>query len=306
MVEKGASPSVTAVVLTWNDTEMAGRCVESVLGNDYENLRVLLVDNGSAEPCGETVRERFPEIDLVVLPRNRGFTGGCNAGLSKAISDGAEYVFLLNNDTVVEARAIGRVVRYLEEHPNTAAASALIIFPGEPQFYYGSVDRNIARHTRPDDETPMEGRDWPDRETEFLPACAEMFRAKAVREVGLFDESLGTCWEDYDLCLRLTGAGWRLATVGDAHVEHWHGATTGRASPYITYYFTRNRLICLFRYGRPSGILRSLPRLVRTFWWQINGYGLGDWPCHAAFLKGILHFILGVRGLGAPPKQRKG
>lgn len=65
------TPLVVAAVLTWNDTEMTSACLRSVFASDYSNVKVVLVDNGSSEPCGRRLRERFPAIDLVELKENR-------------------------------------------------------------------------------------------------------------------------------------------------------------------------------------------------------------------------------------------
>jgi len=302
------TPSVFAMVLTWNDTEMASQCIQSLRKSDYGQLEIVLVDNGSAEPCGERLAAAFPEIDVVVLPENRGFTGGCNAGLARALERGADYVFLLNNDTVVDPGAVSALVRELEARQDVGAASALILFGDgkRVQFHTGIIDRDVARHTHPRSGEKVRSGDWPTTETQFAPACALMLRTAALRAVGTFDETLGTCWEDYDLCLRFEAAGWRLIVVGDARVTHRHGATTGRVSPYITYYMTRNRLICLFRHGRPSKMLARSLFLARSFWWQIKQYGLRNWECHRAFVKAWIHFALGVRGEGRAPKIRRG
>jgi GT2 family glycosyltransferase len=113
--------------------------------------------------------------------------------------------------------------------------------------------------------------------------------------VGYLDESLGTCWEDFDMCLRVADAGYRIMTIGSARVVHLHGKTTGRNSPYIVYYLTRNRLICLCRYNSWGRVLRCAPQLVRSLAWQVRGYG-GDLGCHRAFVLGIADFALGRRG----------
>jgi GT2 family glycosyltransferase len=147
-------------------------------------------------------------------------------------------------------------------------------------------------------------REWPTVEHEFAPFVAVMFRREALLAVGLLDETLCICWEDYDLCIRLTDGGWSIITTGASEVVHLGSATTGRSSPYITYYSARNRLICLFRYGRLLGILRQGPFIIRSFVWQIKEYGLGNWMCHRALLKGLIHFLLGVRGEGNPPTRR--
>lgn len=301
-------PAVVAVVLTWNDTEMTAKCLESLMRNDYENLHVILVDNGSSTPCGEALKEQFPKVDLLVLPKNRGFTGGSNAGIKRALERNPRYVHLIGNDSTFARDAISHLVAGLEEQEDVGGASPLILFPGEDrivQYYWGTIDRDFASSARFELGVPHDSRSWPTRETGFVPFIAVMFRAEALREVGDFDERLGTCWEDFDMILRLKDANWRLITVGDAEVAHAASMTTGRRSPYITYFKSRNRLICLLRYARLRKTLRRPIYLLRTFWWsfRLNGWSLS---CHAAYARGILDFLLGVRGEGHPPTNRKG
>lgn len=301
-------PHVIAVVLTWNDTDMVKTCIRSVLANSYEPKAVVLVDNGSHPPAWPVIKETFPFVEVVPLPENMGFTGGCNRGIERALDLGADYIFLLNNDTVVHEQAIAHLVRAMEARPDVAMASAVLLFPGEErrvQFYRSRLLRDCARHVRFGEGETLAEKHRGIIETEFAPACAVLFRPEALRQVGLFDERLFTNWEDYDLCCRFLDAGWKLVTVGDAEVVHAHGKTTGRISPFITYFFARNRLVCLFRYGRPWGILRNALPIARTFFHQMRAYGLTNWPAHRAFLCGIADFLLGIRGKGHAPENTR-
>jgi GT2 family glycosyltransferase len=300
-------PNVVAIVLTWNDTAMSARCIQSLIDTRYPGLEIVLVDNGSTPPCAAPLKEQFPEIHTMALDQNYGFTGGCNAGLQYGLDRGARYLFLLNNDTIVGPDAITELVKAMNAHEEAGAASPLLLFPGEDrrvQFFQGFFNRDLARHWATEDGEPWQPGYARTIETDFIPACAPIYRAEALRQVGLFDESLFTNWEDYDLHVRLHDAGWKLLTVGTAEVVHAHGQTTGRISPFITYLFTRNRLVCLFRHGRPMGIIRHLPLYLRTIIWQMREYGWTNWPAHRAFLRGTLDFFLGIRGKGNVPTKR--
>lgn len=305
-------PRVVAVVLTWNDTAMTADCIESVLASDYPDLEVVLVDNGSSEPCGERLKARFPDIDLIVLPQNRGFAGGSNAGFERSFALGADYVHLIGNDSTIAFTAISELVRVMEDDASLAAVSPLLFDPTEPdeprvvQFYYGELNRTRAIHRHFGVGVPFSSHAWPTVIAEFVPFVAVMLRCSALRQVGIFDEGLFTCWEDYDLCIRLADANWRIAAGGNAHVVHKGSATTGRFSPYITYFNTRNRLICLFRHASPGQILRQAPFLLRSFFWQVRRYGFGNWACHKALLFGAVDFLTGVRGVGHAPFDRSG
>jgi GT2 family glycosyltransferase len=308
-LESSRAPLVVAVIITWNDVEMTASCVESVLASDYRPLRVLLVDNGSATPCGEELRGRFPEIELLALPENRGFSGGANRGLAWALEQGADYIHLIGNDSTLARDAISRLVMALQSRPETGGASPLLLHAESVkrvQFYTGTIERNRARHIHHHENLPYASREWPTAQSEFVPFVAVMFRRQALEEAGMFDESFSTCWEDYDLCIRFNDAGWPFIAVGDAEVVHLGSVTTGRRSPYITYYSTRNRLICLFRYGHPLALLREAPFIARTFYRQIGRYGFGNWACHKAFVRGVVDFVFGVRGECKVPRVRSG
>ena len=300
-------PLVAAAVLTWNDTEMTTECLRSVFANDYGNLRVILVDNGSNEPVGEQLKQQFPDVDLVVLPKNRGFTGGANQCLKRGLEIGAEYIQLIGNDAVLAPNAISELVNSMEANSTIGGASPLVLDPGGEtvQFYYASLNRDLCMHFHHEHGPRLDSRDWCSRESEFIPFIAVMFRSSALREVGILDESLGTCWEDYDLIVRMADAGWRLLMVTSTTLEHRSGGTTGRFSPYITYYLIRNRLVCLFRHTKISSIARNSPKILKSIFIQIRSNGK-NWACQRALLRGIFDFLLGIRGEGNPPVSRKG
>ena len=303
--ESEEHPLAIAVVLTWKDTEMAARCIESVYANNYPNKKCIIVDNGSDPPGCPILCEQFPDLEPVQLDKNYGFTGGCNRGMERAIELGADYVFMLNNDTIIHENAITELVNAMEAEPRCGMATPIILFPGEEkriQFFTGTMDRDVARHVHPGENNMMTDEHRRTVETEFAPAVAPMYRAETLREVGMFDERLFTNWEDYDLVCRMQDADWKFFSVGTAEIIHAHGQTTGRISPFITYLFTRNRLMCLFRYGRPMGILRKFPFYLRTCYWQIRNYGFDNWPAHRAFIKGVFDFLMGIEGGDSVPK----
>lgn len=300
------TPLVVAAVLTWNDTAMAAACLRSVFESDYPNLKVVLVDNGSTEPCGQRLKEQFPQVEVIALPENRGFTGGGNVCLQRGLELGADYVQLIGNDSVLAKDAISNLVRELEARPQVGGASPLILDPGGEtvQFYWATINRNQSKHIHHEFGGRLDGRSWPTRESEFIPFVCMMWRASVLREIGLLDHSLWVACDDYDYCCRVANAGYRLLMVTDAHVEHRSGATTGRESAYITYYTIRNRLVCLFRYGSPGGILRESPWIIRNFIHQARVNGT-NWNKHRAMLFGMVDFARGVRGPGRPPIDRK-
>jgi GT2 family glycosyltransferase len=303
-----AAPRVIAVVLTWNDVEMARNCIASLYGNKYPGLQVVLVDNGSKIPVVQPLKNMFPGLVTLPLDRNYGFTGGCNRGIERALAMGAEYVFLLNNDTVVHGGAIDELVNCMARNPGAGMVSAMLIRDGYPKrvfSYHRLIDRNKARIYTVGDNTEWKPILKNTFSSDFVPACAVLFRRKALIDVGLFDESLFTNWEDYDLCLRFARAGYWMLFEGRAEVTHFHGKTTGKRSPFITYLSTRNQLICLFRYARWNAILWQSPFIAMSYVRKLRDHGWSNTACHRAFLLGLIHFVLGVRGKGRAPEDMR-
>src|SRR3954447_1414999 len=94
-------PHVAIVILAWNGREDTLRCLESVDALDWDDLSTIVVDNGSSDGVVEAVRERFPHVRVIRSERNLGFAGGNNLGLRAAHEAGADYLMILNNDTVI-------------------------------------------------------------------------------------------------------------------------------------------------------------------------------------------------------------
>ena len=314
-------PFVSVVVLTWNDTQMTRKCLAHLFASSYPNFNVILVDNGTRTPCGRELAAEFPKVELIELSRNLGFAGGGNVGLKRALELNPKYVCHLNNDAFVAKDAIALLVGALEERPKCGIAHPILLYPNEDrvQFYTATLDRDMARHDHAHVGDRLSTGSWPTVESEFVPACAIVYRAEALRTVGIYDEKFGTSWEDYDIILRFRDAGWQVVVVGDARVEHRSHQTTGTVSPYIVYHSTRNRLICLQRYARRSELLRRAPLLVRSFFWDVRGYGLTNWAGHKSFILGFWDFLRGNVGeksrfyVAAPgsadqpkPRQRDG
>lgn len=292
-------PFVVVVVLTWNDTELTSACLRSVFASDYTNRKVILVDNGSTPPVGPDLRDRFPDVLLVQNPENQGFSGGANRGLEKALELSPDYIHFLGNDATLAPDTISKLVEACRSDPSIGVAGPLLLDPGEEpivQFYTASLDRERTTHVHHRLKEPYIAANFPTTECGFIPCVAPFFRAEALREVGLFDESFGTCWEDYDLCIRFHDAGWKYVSVGAATATHIGSYTTGRVSPYIVYHSTRNRLICMSRYAGRFALLKHFPYYIRSQWFQMKQYGLTNWEGHAAYFRGIRDYLRRVRG----------
>lgn len=301
------TPHVTVVVLSWNGREDTLACLESLAAATYPRLGVLVVDNGSGDGSPEAVAAAHPDVALVRLDANLGFAGGMNVGIAEALSRGAELVMLLNNDTEVEPGFLEPLVDALEPDEAVAAACSQIVFRDDPAtvWYAGASFRPGRGHHGANRGYggPRLSAATPPFVTDRACGGAMLVSARALAELGDFDESLFAYAEDTDWSLRSARAGWRLLVVPASVVRHAVSAASGGASsPDTLYYGLRNGLVVAERWaplGRVrtglrrgeavaahlaqalrSGRRRAGARAVRDGWRDLRAGRLG--PRHAA------------------------
>ena len=112
-----ANPLVYAVVLAWNQLSETLECLASLQQTLYHPLHVLLVDNGSSDGTADEVARQFPAVEIARLPENVGIARGYNAGVEIALERQAEYVMVMNNDTIAAPDLVGHLVQAFRDHP---------------------------------------------------------------------------------------------------------------------------------------------------------------------------------------------
>ena len=248
-------PRVSAIVVNWNAREDTRECIESLIKSDYPGLDIILVDNASSDGSVQYLRSLFSDITILENSTNERFARGSNKGMRFALDRGTQYVFLLNNDAVVEEATIGRLVGALE-------ASSSIGFVGPKILYFSKRDviwsaggevnfwTGITRHRgiREKDN----GRYNDSVEVGYLTGCALMAKRELVEKIGLLDPSYYIYGEDADWCLRASKAGFKIVYVPDARV--WHKvslSTGGEFSSTKLYQKTKSNLLLFSRHARP-------------------------------------------------------
>jgi GT2 family glycosyltransferase len=223
-------PSVVVVVLTWNGRALTMDCLRSLEAVATPNVRVMVVDNASTDGTVAAIRARYGErVEVVVNAANLGYAGGNNAGIRRALDDGARFLLLLNNDTTVAPDFIDELLGAMHD-PAIGIAAPKIYFaePSDRIWYAGGeifLWRGIARHTgiRQTDR----GQHDSARDVDYASGCALLARREVFERVGLLDESYRAYFEDADLCVRAARAGFRVRYVPAAKVWHRISASTG-------------------------------------------------------------------------------
>lgn len=230
-------PLVSVVVVNFNGKKFLDDCLLALAGQTFRDFDVILVDNGSSDGSADFVRERFPSVALVETGKNLGFAGGTNAGIRVAMG---EFIFTLNNDTIVDPRLLEEIIQPMLADPKVGMCGAKMVFPdGRINSTAICLSRSGAAWDRGMGEAD---RGQYNREEEVFGPCAgaALYRRAMLDDIGLFDEDFFLYMEDVDLAFRGRLAGWACRYVPAAKVVHRHGGTAGFRSDLSVYYGNRN------------------------------------------------------------------
>jgi hypothetical protein len=195
----------------------------------------LVVDNGSRDGSFEANRARFPAVEVLALPENRGYAGGNNAGMRLALERGAEGVLLLNNDTEVAPDFLPPLVFAMESLPGTAVVSSSILRADHPELLdcaYSEVHFDQRHVVQLVGANAVVGAGFAGRlEIPVAIGCSVLIRAEALETTGLFDEEYFAYHEDVDWCLRAAKWGYRMLYEPCSRVYHRRSGSTARRRP---------------------------------------------------------------------------
>lgn len=239
---------VFVIILNFKVKELSLKCMESVKNSSYKELEIILVDNGSDDRIEEDVK-KIKGVDFIQTGKNLGYSGGNNVGIKKALEKDADYIFILNPDTVVDKDCIRHLVDGIEKN-DAGIVGPKIYFEGSKKIWYagGIFNRQnvIGKHRGVDQED--NGRYDVPQETDFVTGAAMMVKREVFEKVGLLDERYFLYYEDADFCERAKRAGFKIMYIPNAVVYHENAASAGLGSPLQDYYITRNRLLYAFKF----------------------------------------------------------
>jgi len=240
-------PKVFIIILNWNGLQDTLECLASVFKMNYSDFKVIVVDNGSTDDSVAVIRETYPQVILIENKKNLGYAGGNNTGMRYAIKHGADYMWLLNNDTVVEADTVSKLVDAAECHPRVGQISPVIYYyhsPDKIQFCGSYVDWNKQSIVIPRDKHLNIDKDFRSGSNVCLWGTALFIKRDVVEKIGYLNEHFFAYWEDTEYSLRVLNAGYRNLLCASAKVYHKttppSPGTLGRSIHYF-YYMTRNR-----------------------------------------------------------------
>lgn len=241
-------PKVFIILLQYNYPEYTIECIRSLQKLDYPNYEIVVVDNASSSETQEAIKRHFPQIPLIRNKKNLGYTGGNNVGIRYSLQKGADYIYILNNDTIVAKNSLKKLVEMLQSNPEIGAVMPKIYYYDKPDTIQGagckiSVRRGLAG---------LVGTNEIDRgqyervtETDYISGCALLTKKEVIEKVGLFDENYFIYYDDVDWSVRARQSGFKLFYIPQATIWHKGAATTGGGSrnPFFKAHGIRSRIL---------------------------------------------------------------
>lgn len=278
--------TICVIIPNWNGKDVIAHALHSLSQQTIAH-HVIVVDNGSEDDSVEAIKKRFPKVEVIALRQNRGFAGGVNFGIRKAMKDKYSYIALLNNDAVADKNWLKSLALSLKDRPDVMIAT-------------GKLLRNDHKHLDSSGEfikhsgMPFpRGRDEIDRgqyeQAGYVFAAsggACLFRSVLFKEIGLFDEDFFAYYEDVDVSWRAQLAGYKVWYEPRALAYHRVGHTSKNLGGFTRYHSVKN-YIMLYNKNMPGRIFWTRKPL---FFWQLFRMMMGCIRDHqfGAYVRAII------------------
>lgn len=245
---------VISIILNTNRREDTLECLRSLMHSSYSNHRAVVLDNHSTDGSVGAIRAAFPEVEIVKLEQNYGYAGNNNVGIQYALEQGADWVFVLNEDTILAEDCLSRLVETGESNAQIGIVGPMVYHHSAPNTIQTAGGRLGPRweawHLAEDEDDRGQYRD--PHLVEWISGCGILVRRAVIEQVGMIDERYFYYWEETEWCLRAGRSGWQVVHVPQAKLWHKGVQRNHQPKPSVTYYATRNRLLTLSKLHAPT------------------------------------------------------
>lgn len=284
-------------MLNWNQKSDSLECLDSIARMTYPSFSIVVVDNGSSDDSPNAIKQwsyKNLPITLIRNSKNMGFVSGSNTGIRQALTTNSSYVFLVNNDTVIEPEAVTILVDTAEQSVNIG-----MVGPKIYQYGKGRILDSVGTRTLPWlAQGFLVGHKEEDRgqydikaDIPYVTGTALLVKRSVLQKIGLMDEDYFNYFDDFDWGLRARQAGFRLVINPEAVIQHKGSQAIGFDSPFYIHHMVRSRILfarkhisllpflftflpylVFYRYLRPATLMatsvkwRHLRALHRGIW----------------------------------------
>ena len=245
------SAKIYIILLNWNGKKDTIECLASLRKVIFSRFQPLVVDNGSKDGSVAEIRAAFPDVPILENKANLGFAGGNNPGIEWALSKGAEWILLLNNDTIVAPDFLDAFLEAAKEKPKAKILGAKIYRYGEKNtidhlggFWNPQIGEfESYAQNRIDDGISYEAME----QVDYVCGAALLMHRSVPETIGLLEPRFFLFWEENDFCIRARRSGFEVWTAPKAKIWHKVSASFVGGKPHMHYFWWRSRLLWISR-----------------------------------------------------------
>jgi len=261
-------PFVTIVIINWNGKDYVLNCLDSVEKLNYpkERYRVLIIDNCSTDHSQELIKEAFPEYQMIINPKNYGCAEAENQGIKFSIEQGDDFVWLLNNDVILDKDSLKHLVETAKSDRSISVLAPAIYSFDKPDiednigysinFCTGRF-KNLAKIYGKPEKQGIRILD-----VDSVQGCAILIRVSTFQKIGIFHAAYEAYFEESEFNVRARKNGFRVVTVRDAHIWHKKSASYNRVILRRAFLLLRNLIIFECRNAPKRKLIIFLPYFV--------------------------------------------
>lgn len=254
------------VLINWNLKDDTLECLASLAATGIPLEQVLLIDNGSVDGSVAAFTAHYgSQLQIIKNETNRGYVDACNQGIQLALEQEAEWILLLNNDTLVDTQFFKVFEDFIKSNQAYSILAPLIFYHSQPNVVWNVGDHLIPGTlltTRPHQNKPLR-QELPDViRVDFVTGCAMLVHRRVFERIGTYDRALEMYGEEIDLCMRAKLAGFQLACLPKARLWHKVSLSAQKVSARTDYLRTRNQVYFYRRYS--TGLQRFVMFLFST------------------------------------------
>ncbi|MBU3191210.1 glycosyltransferase family 2 protein [Clostridium bowmanii] len=244
-------PLIYIILLNYNGYKDTIECVRSIEKINYENYKLVIVDNNSKDGSEEIFKKKLQKYKIIQTNCNKGFAGGNNIGIKYAVYEGAQYVLLLNNDTLVEAEFLTNLMdETLKEEDKPGISIGKIYYnSGIKKIWYagGGINYLKGESFQIGCGETDDGKYDRKKNVDFATGCMMLINKEVIEKVGYLSEDYFLYYEDTDYCMKVSKAGYKILYCPKSVIYHKVSASTVALSEIYQFYMCRNRYLFIKR-----------------------------------------------------------
>lgn len=245
-------PTVSVIIPTWNKKDTCLGCIKCIYSSDYpsNSLEIIVVDNASIDGTEETISKVYPQVKIIKLEKNSGFGAAVNEGIKSARG---EYIFISDNDVILNKDTLSQLVKVAEENKDFDVLGGKL-YDGESgnkiQTFYGFINEENFHIERPGAGEIDNGQFDKLVFADTVSFGAALMRKTLFEKIGLLDEKYFIYFDDTDFMVRCKKAKIKVVFVPQAKMWHKGSVSLGKNNPRIVYYLYRNNLLIRNKFNK--------------------------------------------------------